>query len=226
MTFLAIDTSGDYAVLALADEAGAITAVSIFEGRRTLSQRLLGRIDTLLRDNGMVLSDLSAFAVGVGPGSFTGVRVGVTTMKTFAQALGKALVGVGTLDAYAAAASTGGPSHVVVPILPSRREEAYAAVYRGGAAIEEPFAQSLTDLAERIESLRAGYDVVVCGRSDLLPGIDTPILLQPWTPPDGLVRLAAARLIAGDTDDPLGLTPVYVVPPVITTPKDRSILPG
>src|SRR5438874_174556 len=110
MTFLAIDTSGDQAVLALADEShdGALIASSVFEGRRTLSQQLLTRIDALLKDNGLVIQDMTAFAVGIGPGSFTGVRVGVTTAKTLAQALGKPVIGIGTLDAYAAAITDAG----------------------------------------------------------------------------------------------------------------------
>ena len=128
MTFLAMDTGGDYAVLALADEAGALKAARVFEGRRTLSRRLLGEVDGLLAGEGMTLADVSALAVGIGPGSFTGVRVGVTTAKTLAQVTGKPLVGVPTLDAYAWAWGEDVPTLVV--LLPSRRGEVYAAVYK------------------------------------------------------------------------------------------------
>ena len=83
MTFLAFDTSGEMCVLALAEEDGAVQAVSVFESQRTLSRRLMGEVDSLLTRNGLTLADLTAFAVGLGPGSFTGVRVGVTTAKTW-----------------------------------------------------------------------------------------------------------------------------------------------
>ena len=221
MTFLAFDTSGEMCVLALADEDGTVQAVRIFEGRRTLSQRLMGELDGLLTRSGLTLADLTAFAVGLGPGSFTGVRVGVTTAKTLAQVTGKPLVGVGTLDAYAAPwrAQDDTP---IVPILPSRRGEVYAAVYAGGKTVEEPFAASLEALPARLGAMA---DVIVCGSPHLLPDWAGRSLTQPWTPPEGLARIAARRLGAGDTDNPLGLVPLYVVAPSISTPKVRSPAP-
>ncbi len=219
MTFLAMDTSGEMCVLALADETGAVQAVSIFEGKRTLSRRLLGEVDALLTRNRLTLADLSAFAVGLGPGSFTGVRVGVTTAKTLAQVTGKPLVGVGTLDAYAAVWQSVEGDVQVVPILPSRREEVYAAVYRGGERVEEPFAESIKTLTERMTQFNR---VVVCGDARLLPAWTGDALVQLWTPPEGIAKLAARRLTAGDMDDPLGLVPLYVVAPMISTPKKSS----
>ena len=91
MTFLTLDTSGEMCVLALAEETGTVKAVSVFEGRRTLSRKLMGEVDGLLTRNGLTLSDLTAFAVGLGPGSFTGVRVGVTTAKNVGAGDGKAI---------------------------------------------------------------------------------------------------------------------------------------
>ena len=218
MTFLLMDTSGTYCVLALADDAdGAVLAVSIFEGRRTLSRRLMGEIDGLLTRNGLTLSDVSALAVGLGPGSFTGVRVGVTTAKTLAQVTGKPLVGVGTLDAYAAVWPSA-ENIRLVPVLPSRKGEAYAASYQNGEYVEAPFAENVDTLAERLGE--AG-GVTVCGQSSLLTPWAGPSLAQLWTPPEGLARLAAARLSIGDTDDPLSLVPLYVVAPSISTPKAR-----
>ena len=215
MTFLAFDTSGGVCVLALAEEDGTVHALTVFEGRRTLSRRLMGEIDSLLTRSGLTLADLTAFAVGLGPGSFTGVRVGVTTAKTLAQVTGKPLVGVGTLDAYAAVWMTPGDTSIV-PVLPSRRGEVYAAVYQGGEALEEPFAAPVEALAGRLTGMA---DVIVCGAPHLLPDWAGRSLAQPWTPPEGLAKIAARRLAAGDTDDPLGLVPLYVVAPSISTPK-------
>ena len=219
MTFLAFDTSGEMCVLALAEEDGTVRAVTIFEGRRTLSRRLMGELDSLLTRSGLTLPDLTAFAVGLGPGSFTGVRVGVTTAKTLAQVTGKPLVGVGTLDAYAAPWLTQGNDTEIVPVLPSRRGEVYAAVYQGGSSVEEPFAASLEALTMRLENMGRA---VVCGSPQLLPDWTGMSLAQPWTPPEGLARIASRRLQAGDTDDPLGLVPLYVVAPSISTPKKRE----
>ena len=210
MTFLAMDTSGTFCVLALAEDDGSVRAVSLFQSKRTLSTRLLGEVDGLLTRNGLMLADLTAFAVGLGPGSFTGVRVGVTTAKTLAQVTGKALVGVGTLEAYAAVLDK--LEDAVIPVLPSRRGEVYAAVFERGVCIEAPFAASLEVISRR-------QNAVLCGDTPLLPDWSGAVLPQPWTPPEGLCRLAARRLGSGDTDDPFGLVPLYVVAPTISTPK-------
>ena len=210
MTFLALDTSGTFCVLALAEDDGAVQAVSLFQSRRSLSRRLLGEVDGLLSRNSFTLADMTAFAVGLGPGSFTGVRVGVTTAKTLAQVLEKPLVGVGTLDAYAAALS--GLDEAVLPVLPSRRGEVYAAVYKRSECIEAPFAASSEAIGER-------QNVTLCGDAALIPNWPGPAVFQPWTPPEGLCKLAARRLQNGDTDNPFSLVPLYVVAPSISTPK-------
>lgn len=210
MTFLALDTSGTFCVLALADDGGSVQAVSLFQSKRSLSRRLLGEVDGLLSRNGLTLADMTAFAVGLGPGSFTGVRVGVTTAKTLAQVLEKPLVGVGTLDAYAEALA--GLAGAVLPVLPSRRGEVYAAVYERGQSAEAPFAASLEAISER-------QNVTLCGDTALIPNWSGPAVFQLWTPPEGLCKIAARRLQNGDTDNPFSLVPLYVVAPSISTPK-------
>jgi tRNA threonylcarbamoyladenosine biosynthesis protein TsaB len=218
MTFLAMDTSGAVCVLALAEDDGSVRAVSLFESKRTLSRRLLGEVDSLLTRNSLTLDGMTAFAVGLGPGSFTGVRVGVTTAKTLAQVTGKPLVGVGTLDAYTAALQK--LDRPVMPILPSRRGEVYAALYERGECINAPFAASLEAVSARLETLS---NAVLCGDTAQLPDWTGPALAQPWTPPEGLAQIAARRLQNADTDDPFALVPLYVVAPSISTPK--SALP-
>ena len=251
MTFLVIDTSGDYGVVALGENDGSVKAVSVFEGRRTLSRRLLGVIDTLLKENGLTLRALTGLAVGIGPGSFTGLRVGLTTMKTFAQVTGLPLVGVGTLDAYAYAVD----ATSVAVATPSRRGEVYVAIYafdppgspfpgeeRGwGRGVSTPIAASTSDLAGRLLSIAGG--LVLTGGPGALAEILAPQSLsapimgdqnvlgilrvpRPWTPPEGLARISAARLTAGEVDNPISLVPAYVVPPAISTPRDSSILPA
>ncbi len=218
MTFLLMDTGGSLCVLALADEeTGLVRSACVFEGRRTLSRRLMGQMDALLQADGLTLDNLSGLAVGIGPGSFTGVRVGVTTARTLAQVTGKPLVGVGTLDAYASPWGEGLGAATLVPVLRSRRNEVYAAFYQNGVCTEAPFAISPDALTARLQTLPL---VIVCGEPALLPDWRGAALAQPWTPPDGLARLAAARLSVGDTDDLLGLVPLYVVPPSISLPKN------
>ena len=78
-------------------------------------------------------------------------------------------------------------------------------------------------IEELTERLQGGAAAIVCGEPSLLPGWQGKSLAQPWTPPEGLARIAARRLAAGDTDDPLGLVPLYVVPPSISTPKPKAV---
>ncbi len=212
MTFLVLDTSGSCAVLALAENDGLLRAARVWEGRRTLSRRLMGELDGLLTGEKLTLDDLSAFVVGLGPGSFTGVRVGVTTAKTLAQVTGKPLVGVGTLDAYAA--GWGEASISAAVLLPSRRGEAYVAVYQNGELTDGPRAVRLEDFAAQLT-----LQTLLLGATELLPGYDGPRCALPFVPPDGLASLAARRLSADDFDDPLALVPLYVVPPAISAPK-------
>lgn len=218
MTFLLLDTSGTHAVLALASEDGAVEASSIFLGRRTLSRRLMGQIDSLLTGNGLTLGDISAFAVGIGPGSFTGVRVGVTTAKTLAQVTGKPLVGISTLDAYAVGWEK--CSSVIAPILPSRKNEVYSAIFQAGQMQEAPFAESYEAIIARLEALSRARPLIACGDIGFLPPNRFATFAQPFVPPTGLAMLAARRLAADDTDDPFGLVPLYVVAPSISTPRD------
>ncbi len=226
MTFLAFDTSGEYAVLALAEEDGTVRAASVFEGHRSLSRRLMGEMDGLLKSHGLTLQDLSALAVGLGPGSFTGVRVGVTTAKTLAQVTGKPLVGVGTLDAYAAVWSGEDTQTCVVPVLPSRRGEVYTACYQGGQLSQGPMALSIAEAEEYLAKMQSWDGVTLCGQPNLLPGWSEALsLTQLWVPPDGLARLAARRLAAGESDDFMALVPLYVVAPSISTPKNPTVMP-
>jgi len=222
VTFLAIDTSGDHGVIVLGDVDGTVVASTVFEGRRTLSKEIMGAVDHLLKANGLTIKTVSGLAVGIGPGSFTGLRVGLTTMKTFAQVTGLPIVGVNTLAAYAHHSTD--TADAVVVATPSRRGEVYAAIYAPHVD-PAPFASTYEALAGRIGQL-SGQPVLLgpVATLDQIP-VDVARIDVPLTPPSGLAALAARRLAAGDIDNPISLVPLYVVPPAISTPRDSSILP-
>ena len=94
---------------------------------------LLGELAALLGGAGVALTDVGAFAVSTGPGAFTGLRVGLATVKGLAYALGRPVVGVSTLRAHALrgvrALGVGEPGAAYVPILDARRGEVYAAAF-------------------------------------------------------------------------------------------------
>jgi len=224
MTILLLDTSADHAVVALcsASDAANVQASMIFEGRRTLSRKILSRIDALLKSEGMTLKNLTGVAVGLGPGSFTGLRVGVTTAKTLAMALDIPVYGFETFHAYAAVA--GGEGAALVASF-SRRDEVYAQFFRSGSPEGPAFTLSPAELAERCSSPEYAGALQVIGSGATiapLPGVKTALS---WPPVEGLAAAAALRM-AGPADDHRNLVPVYVAQPIITTPKDASILRG
>lgn len=130
MRILAVETAtlaGSVAVL----DGGRVVGQSLLDIGLTHSERLIAMVDGLLRDCGWEASDLEGLAVSVGPGSFTGLRVGVATAKGLALALGLPVAAVPTLDALAWTLPFADAA--VCPLLDARKGEVYLALYRWSA---------------------------------------------------------------------------------------------
>jgi tRNA threonylcarbamoyladenosine biosynthesis protein TsaB len=106
---------------------GHLVASLCLTGNVTHSRRLLSAIDYLTREAGVDKAAIAGIAVGLGPGSFTGLRIGMATAKGLAAASGKPLFGVSTLDALAAQCVT---STLICTLLDARKKEVYAAFHR------------------------------------------------------------------------------------------------
>lgn len=126
MKILALETATLAGGVALMDEARLIAEYRLHVEMRH-SERLLSAIDRLLSDSGTSVSDLNAIAVSIGPGSFTGLRVGLSTAKGLAMGSGKPLITVPTLEAMAACFPYTGA--LVAPMLDARRQEVYWALF-------------------------------------------------------------------------------------------------
>jgi tRNA threonylcarbamoyladenosine biosynthesis protein TsaB len=129
---------------------------------------LLPIIDSLYRDTPRNLSELGAIGVTQGPGSFTGVRIGVATAKGLAYGFGVPLIGVNTLEAMAAALLVDNPNlDLAVPVLDARRGELFTAVYRRAGSwvipILEPAAGSPDSWWARIMSVVPDPDAATWG---------------------------------------------------------------
>jgi len=94
----------------------------------THSERLLTVIDSIMRDSKVAISEIDGFAISIGPGSFTGLRIGVSTVKGLAFAANKPVVGIPTLDALAENLLFA--DYLICPILDARKNEVYTALYR------------------------------------------------------------------------------------------------
>jgi tRNA threonylcarbamoyladenosine biosynthesis protein TsaB len=127
MIFLGMDTSTSCGTVALVSEKGLIAEYSL-NLSRTHSQRLLPGIEKILKDTGMRLDQIDGIAVTVGPGSFTGLRIGLSTAKALALATRNPLVGIPSLDVLAE--NVPYCSLTLCPVLDARRGELFAAFYR------------------------------------------------------------------------------------------------
>lgn len=127
--------------------------------KKTHSQRLMPLIDSLFTGTGVAPKELQAVAVACGPGSFTGIRIGVATARALAQGWGIPAVGVGTLEALADAVC--GENSLACPLLDARRDQVYTALYRRKGAWGEPLLEPCAlSIDELIAFLQDGEEPV------------------------------------------------------------------
>jgi len=127
MKILGIDTSTPCGSVGLVDDEGVISEY-LLNVPVTHSERLLAAIHFVLKEADCAIEALDGWAVSLGPGSFTGLRIGVSTVKGLAFASGKPVAGVPTLDGLAAQISP--TPYLICPVLDARKKEVYTAFYR------------------------------------------------------------------------------------------------
>jgi tRNA threonylcarbamoyladenosine biosynthesis protein TsaB len=155
MITVGLDTATSATVAGVLDGDGVVTEVrdDPEPGRRPAhAERLLAAAEAALEEAGLRWEDVERLAVGVGPGSFTGLRIGIATARALAQARGLPTVGVSSLEALARGAPGG---EIVLAVLDARRGEAFAAAWRDGRLALAPAALSPEALAERVRALPA-----------------------------------------------------------------------
>lgn len=127
MRILAVDTSTPSCSVGILD-AEMLMAEATSEKKQTHSRHLMEMIDSVVHMAGIRINEMDAFAATIGPGSFTGIRIGVSTVQGFAAALSRPVVGVSSLEALAHQTRPG-PS-LICPLLDARRGEVYAALFQ------------------------------------------------------------------------------------------------
>lgn len=148
MLVLAADTTGAYGSIALADDSGVREEVPL-HAPQGFSHVLFGEIEAMLKRQNVRLAEIDLFAAAAGPGSFTGVRVGLAAVKGMAEVCGKRVVAVSNLEVLAQF----GTAEVRAVVIDAHRGEVYAAVYdaTGKAVVPEivaPFEKFLTMLPD------------------------------------------------------------------------------
>jgi len=137
MMLLAVDSTAAVATAALFQD-GALIAEREAEAGKKHAETLLPLIDDLLEENGVTIHNIDRFAVDIGPGSFTGVRIGVSLVNALAFATSKPVVPVDSLETLAR--SVAETDHPVCAIIDARNGNAYAALYQAGNALIQPCA--------------------------------------------------------------------------------------
>jgi len=127
MKVLGIDTSTSCGSVGLIDD-GEVISDYLLNISVTHSERLLGAIEFILRETRCPIGNIDGWAISIGPGSFTGLRIGVSTVKGLAFATGKPVAGVSTLDVLASQIAP--TSYHICPVLDVKKQEVYTAFYR------------------------------------------------------------------------------------------------
>ncbi|MEJ8636830.1 MULTISPECIES: tRNA (adenosine(37)-N6)-threonylcarbamoyltransferase complex dimerization subunit type 1 TsaB [Streptomyces] len=214
MLLLAVDTATPAVTAALHDGTSVVAASSSVDARRH-GELLLPAVDRVLAEAGVKLDAVTAVVAGVGPGPYTGLRVGLVTATTFGSALGVPVHGLCTLDGLAYASGLEGPFVVATD---ARRKEVYWARYASPRErIAEPAVDRPADIADQVAGL---------------PAVGAGGLLYPETFPDtrgpehvsaaALASLAAEKLAAGE--DFLPPLPLYLRRPDAQVPKNYKVV--
>jgi len=226
MLILAVETStrtGSIALVeALGEDPGAprlkIIGETTLNLAETHSSRLMPAIDRLLRETSQPIQTIQAIAVGLGPGSFTGLRIAISTVKGLAFALRVPVMGAPTLDVLAQNLSFA--SIQVCPVLDARKKEVYAALFQGKGEgqltkMSEDWVLSPEDLCSRIteRTILVGNGGEVYGdifRDRLGPRVLFAHPEDSFPRASNVVRLSLPAWRKGKTLDLFGFTPIYV----------------
>lgn len=226
MKILGIDTSTPIGSVALIDNDN-IVAEHTLNIVQAHSSRLMPAIDTVLKWGEITPHDLDGCAVGIGPGSFTGIRIGVATVKSLCYAVDKPIVGVSTLEAVAY--NLRWTDGLVCPILDARRSEIYGAILHGGTdwrRITDDLCLPIDEFLDKLDKHTSPHAAIVfvgdglteygnaiqerfdkAARQDQYKRADSI-----FNVPRGaaIATLGANRLKQGDTDSYWTLVPNYV----------------
>lgn len=216
MKILGVETATTTGSVAVVGDAGVIAEYTL-NIELTHSERLMSTVDRVLSDTGIRVADIDAFAVSIGPGSFTGLRIGLAAVKGLALVTNKPVVPVPTLKALAW--NLPHAAWPVCPLLDARKNEVYTAIYRfGESGIEQLMEESvlpLRGLAERIteRTLFTGEGTRLF-RDDIRSLFGGRAVFAPASASvpsaASVAEIGLMLLKAGERAEPDSLTPLYL----------------
>jgi len=217
MKILGLDTSSKYLSLGIYDN-DKIYEYTLETGRK-LSALIMPSIDRVLRSLGLEARDMDYFACGLGPGSFTGIRVGLATVKGLSWSVKKPTVGVSTLDILALNAQNH-PGYII-PVIDAKRNLIYASIYTmQGHLLKRQAPYMLSTPEELIKKVRK-FNCVLLGdaadlwRQKLQLELNKAVILDNdyWYPKAcNILNLALLKIRKHQTNNPFDIKPIYLYP--------------
>lgn len=216
MRVLAVDTATTSCSVAIVDKTSLLSEFTL-DREQTHSKHLMDMIKAALRMSGLNFSDLDGFAVTRGPGSFTGLRIGISTVKGLAVALEKPVVGVSSLEALALQVSYS--RDLICPILDARKGEVYFSRYRflNGHLKNQtkervaPPDKAVDDLSESCLFVGNGallYKEIILEKMGKFASFAP--LIQNTIRASTMAYLSMAKFEKNDTDDIEKISPYYI----------------
>lgn len=221
MKILAIDTSTMLGGIAIMDES-LLIAESRLNVKSTHSERLMTEIEHCLKQSGIKISDIDVFAVATGPGSFTGLRIGLSTVKGFSYATGKQIVSVPTLEALAW--NFPYSKYPVCTMLDARKKEVYAALFKWEGenftrlinetpAKPEEFARDALRVTHDDKFIFAGEGAALYRDKIIEVMGEKAVFASPektGPSPANVAVLGFKKAKAGEFSEPISLIPMYI----------------
>lgn len=225
MKILAIETSTMLGGVAVIDGATGLVAEVRLNVKSTHSERLMTEVDHILTQSAIRMADIDVFAISIGPGSFTGLRIGLSTVKGFSFATGKPIVAVPTLEALAWTFPF--CRYPICPMFDARKKEVYAAMFlwegEGFVKVIDEVSLNVDRLLEKIggeDRIRSNGRVLFTGegvflyREKIVQFMGARAIFPPaekTTPsPANVAALGLRRAEKGEFSDPLMLSPFYI----------------
>ena len=226
MLLLAVDTAAPTGSIAIMRDAQLLGEISTASDE-AYSSRLFRQLDFLLREFQIETKDFDVFAVAAGPGSFTGLRVGLAAVKAWAEVFSKPIVAVSGLEAVAAQAQASNEKALIVPVLDARRGQIFAGMYRSANSqliqVEGERVCTEDELLLQLSSYANAELVFVSPHAAILERLAAKIASNKESRPASfklqsvsavlapvIARLAMARALRGDFTDALRLDANYI----------------
>jgi tRNA threonylcarbamoyladenosine biosynthesis protein TsaB len=219
MKVLAIDTSTMLGGIAIMDDLLGLIVEARLNVKSTHSERLMTTIDYALKQSGYTISDMDIFAVATGPGSFTGLRIGLSTVKGFSYATGKPIVSVPTLEALAQ--NFPFCRYPVCTMLDARKKEVYVALFEWkNEGLVRLISEMSVKVNKALERINEHDKVVFTGDGVILYKNEIVSLMgeravfaspEKMVPsPANVACIGVQKALRGEFSEPVNLVPFYI----------------